>query len=371
MKQKLLVTLSATVLAVALLVAGSLLLSDTDAPAEIDTDAPAEIDTDAPAEQIIIKNSQVQATTAVESGPCDRTINSDPGISVSQSGYDCIVEFSNGWNLSTPWPVPIYVTEISFVATASAGGTHSSAGDGGRVTGTLDLSSVPGSTLHINVGGYTKAADIRLAGSSLEDRVVVAGAGGGCGLDGWDGATSCNSTTALGGHGGGNQTGASPSRTVAGADGTDGTNLGRRGGGAQAAEVLEDCLLPPANAATFQMVALAGWGLEVEADTTLFAAKVAVEATAITAVEAAEQTATTVLRCNPAEAEVEGRRTPQKPTFWNLGWSISEGLRQALALSPCSTPLKKPLSSLSPLAGGLVNHSSTSPSSTSTGQENR
>lgn len=169
---------------------------------------------------------QVAVAATVGSGICEQTVDSTTGINVEQSGSDCLITFSNGWSLSNPWSPPSGIAGISFVVAGSAGSSASRSGDGGRVTGSLDLSSSPGSNLHIGVGSWGAAADIRLGGTATSSRIVVAGAGGDCGRD--DDGT-CGSSGA-GGHGGGTQTGASPSRTVTGQDGSTGSASGAGGG---------------------------------------------------------------------------------------------------------------------------------------------
>ena len=174
----------------------------------------------------------VQAATVVApngdpDGICTQTVSTTSGVAVAKSGETCVITFSHPWSLSNTWTVPADVSIFSFVVTASAGGSGV-AGDGGRVSGTLDLSSVNSPTIYLHRGSARSAADIRLGSNSLQDRVVVAGAGGACGLD--DNGTSCG-TSGFGGHGGGDQTGASPSRTVNGQAGSSGSSGGGGGGG--------------------------------------------------------------------------------------------------------------------------------------------
>ena len=108
------------------------------------------------------------------------------------------------------------------------------------MTGSLDLSSVSSPSLWIGVGGDRAAADIRLGATALTDRIVVAGAGGSCGRDdtlygGSNSNGSCGSSrtngSGAGGHGGGNQTGELPSRTVAGMGGYWGYSAQASGSG--------------------------------------------------------------------------------------------------------------------------------------------
>lgn len=159
-------------------------------------------------------------------GICTQTVSTTSGISVAKQGAACVVTFSHPWNFSYLWTVPADVKLFSFVATASSGGTNG--GRGGRVSGTLDLSAVSSPVVHIHRGSTRASADIRLGGSGIQDRIVVAGAGGAPGLDN-DGVSYGNS--GYGGAGGGNQTGATPSRTVAGQAGSAGATYGGNGGG--------------------------------------------------------------------------------------------------------------------------------------------
>ena len=131
------------------------------------------------------------------------------------------------------WTVPAGVTAVAVdVFGAQGGGTYG--GPGGRVQATLAVS--PGDVLNVSVGGQGTnssggvngggtgqsqgsggggASDIRRNGSTLGDRVVVAGGGGGAG----EGATS---TRSGGGAGGGPN----------GADGGQGVTCGTPGRGA-------------------------------------------------------------------------------------------------------------------------------------------
>jgi hypothetical protein len=100
--------------------------------------------------------------------------------------------------------VPAGVTSLTIDAYGAQGSNYSyaSGGQGGRVQGTLAVT--PGDVLNIYVGGqsgfngggiggygaYTSgvsgggATDIRIGGTSLSDRVIVAGGGGGAGNQG-------------------------------------------------------------------------------------------------------------------------------------------------------------------------------------------
>lgn len=113
--------------------------------------------------------------------------------------------FSYTGNVQT-WTVPDGVTSISVDAYGSSGEQLPSSkpyrGKGGRVQATIDV--VPGQVLHIYVGGRNNwnggggravssgpwmgtrggdATDIRVGGTALTDRVLVAGGGGGTGVN--------------------------------------------------------------------------------------------------------------------------------------------------------------------------------------------
>ena len=119
------------------------------------------------------------------------------------------------------WTVPVGVTSATFDVEGAEGGgkqrSHFAGGLGGQTTGTLAV--IGGSTVTITVGGHGDlgapgrngfngggeartalsgggASDVRVGGSTLADRVLVAGGGGG-------GAASCSVTCAAGGAGGG------------------------------------------------------------------------------------------------------------------------------------------------------------------------
>ncbi|WP_162845944.1 glycine-rich protein [Seongchinamella sediminis] len=148
------------------------------------------------------------------------------------------------------WVVPAGVTEVSLEAWGAEGGgaydcsdvNENDGGLGGYATGTLAVTE--GQTLEIYVGGFPGdpgpvsgqpggfngggdggrygaggggASDVRVGGSTLADRVLVAGGGGG-------GNGGCPQHGA-GGDGGG----------LVGADGTAGNNWTPAGGGSQVA----------------------------------------------------------------------------------------------------------------------------------------
>ena len=121
------------------------------------------------------------------------------------------------------WTVPAGVTSVTFTADGAAGAGSSAGygngGLGGRVQGTLNVT--PGQVLNIYVGGAGSGAtggyngggsgptsyptwggggggatDIRIGGTALADRVLVAAGGGGAGYN-------CGGSTNHGGGGGG------------------------------------------------------------------------------------------------------------------------------------------------------------------------
>ena len=122
------------------------------------------------------------------------------------------------------WTVPAGVTEATFDLLRGAGSAGrvvtppSAAGLGARATATIPVT--PGDSIQVNVGGQAPsvrglqrrgrrrpapapvgggggASDIRIGGTALTDRVLVAGGGGG------PGQTSCNNASTAGGDGGG------------------------------------------------------------------------------------------------------------------------------------------------------------------------
>lgn len=193
------------------------------------------------------------------------------------------------------WTVPAGVTSVAVVVrgaqggsatydTGSRTGTFGAGANGGSITATLNVT--PGAILNINVGqkggtatdaaagagGYNGggasgvvsvglyprrytgggggASDIRIGGTSLSNRVVVAGGGGGLGIGlgsgGTGGQTGGNggsntspgafggngATGIAGGTGGDGATGAADPCVVPGSDGSDGLlGIGGAGGG--------------------------------------------------------------------------------------------------------------------------------------------
>lgn len=106
---------------------------------------------------------------------------------VYQIGFSPITYTQNG-----TFTVPAGITKIHVDCVASSG--YNYGGKGGRVECDLEVSS--GDILNITVGGIPtsyqqasyNASDIRIGGTELKDRVIVAG-GGGCGrgTGGWYG----------------------------------------------------------------------------------------------------------------------------------------------------------------------------------------
>ena len=149
------------------------------------------------------------------------------------------------------WTVPQGVTSASFDVQGAQGGSGGGAGgSGGRAVDTLTV--IPGAVVDVRVGGDGEnggfngggsggasvgggASDIRIGGSALSDRVLVAGGGGGGGLapngsgggggglTGEDGTLGCCAT----GGAGGNQDGT----TGSGLLGSGGSSLTGGGGG--------------------------------------------------------------------------------------------------------------------------------------------
>ena len=141
--------------------------------------------------------------------------------------------------------VPAGVTSVTLDVSGAQGISQNgfASGLGGRAQGTLTVS--PGQVLNIYVGGQATwngggagkgganggdASDIRVGGTALSNRVIVAGGGGGTGGDNW----SCFSGTGNGG--GGTAVG---SNFVGGAGGSGysfcGTNGGNFGGASSSA----------------------------------------------------------------------------------------------------------------------------------------
>lgn len=174
---------------------------------------------------------------------------SPPVASIPPSGNQTFI-FTGG---AQTFVVPAGVNQITVEAFGAQGGagigtapgTGGSGGLGGRIQATIAV--VPGTTYQINVGGQGGTAvahpggggggsDVRTGANTLNDRVVVAGAGGGGagasaggapvggaggaggGLTGGTGGTS--STNGIGGNGG---------SQVAGGTASAGTNPGQAG----------------------------------------------------------------------------------------------------------------------------------------------
>jgi hypothetical protein len=183
-------------------------------------------------------------TVSNDAGNCDAVVNY-----TAPQGIDSCATGTQTFNYTGSvqvWTVPAGVTSIDFDVRGAKGGNQSTAtgGSGGRVQGTIAVT--PGQILNIYVGkqginsgshpvdpfdggggvhsynsGGTSgtgggASDIRLNGTTLNDRIVVAGGGGGAG-----GTT--NTSSYAGGNGGG-LTGA------AGTPWTSWPNSGGKGG---------------------------------------------------------------------------------------------------------------------------------------------
>jgi len=126
---------------------------------------------------------------------------------LSDTMYDQTLQFSYTGNVQT-WTVPAGVYSVDVDLYGAQGGTNSSnpGGYGARVQGTLQVT--PGDVLSIYVGGqptstaggwngggngYSSgrggggATDIRINGTSLSNRIIVAGAGGGAGWNNGNG----------------------------------------------------------------------------------------------------------------------------------------------------------------------------------------
>ena len=169
-------------------------------------------------------NGVCDASTGVVECLCD-------GGYAPSADYECVLipvspEVFTYTGAPEQWVVPAGVTSITVDARGAAGGVGFAGGAGGlggRVEATLAVS--PGDTVHVYVGeggalhavgGFGGggngevgsasaygggsgggATDLRLNGTALADRVVVAGGGGGAGADG------CSAQGLFGGAGGG------------------------------------------------------------------------------------------------------------------------------------------------------------------------
>jgi len=151
--------------------------------------------------------------------------------------------------------VPVCVTSVSISSFGGQGDSGAgTSGRGGSASGTLAVT--PGQTLYVYVGGAGVgnvagfngggggaragggASDVRVGGTALADRVIVAGGGGAIGSTGAAGGTGGGTT---GGNGGsdGSVSGGSGGSQVSGGSGGSGANgnggsgsLGLGGGGA-------------------------------------------------------------------------------------------------------------------------------------------
>jgi len=214
--------------------------------------------------------SQVSGGTALSS---NNSLTITPAATTTYYvGREIVIDQTQTFNYTgsqQSWVVPAGVTSISFTVNGAEGGFSTSnfqnggiGGKGGRVSGTLAVT--PGQTLYFFVGGKPTgsnagwngggngngdaaggggASDIRVGGTALSNRAVVAAGGGGGG---------CYCFCCFGGHGGdgggltgesgvsGNFAGGSGgSQTSGGSGGNDGTsglggntpNSGGGGGG--------------------------------------------------------------------------------------------------------------------------------------------
>lgn len=147
---------------------------------------------------------------------------SDP-IAAIYKGSEKVYLFQDvhTWQAGTTlaqYTVPSYVTKLHVDCVASRGGGNGTNGKGGRVQ--CDINVTGGQILYITVGGIASngyiynAADIRTGGTSLNNRVIVAGGGG-------YGSADANANAA-GGNGGGTtgQAGGSVSKGGGGGGGT-------------------------------------------------------------------------------------------------------------------------------------------------------
>ena len=150
--------------------------------------------------------TNANGTGAVASGANFTT----PALTTATTYYVSAVSTSPGTQTfnytgsQQTWTVPAGVTSVTVDARGAQGGTSSygTGGNGGRIQATLPVT--PGQTLYINVGGqgsmsaagwngggapYSSgitgggggATDIRIGGTALTDRKIVAGGGGGGG----------------------------------------------------------------------------------------------------------------------------------------------------------------------------------------------
>jgi hypothetical protein len=134
--------------------------------------------------------------TAGSSYTLQWTITTACGVSQDQVS----ISFASGYlpgsqNFATPgsstFTVPAGVTSVQ-IECWGAKGQNANGGNGGYAKGTL--STTPGTLLYVNVGGRNGtngggtgatgnngggASDVRLGGTSLNDRIIVAGGGGG------------------------------------------------------------------------------------------------------------------------------------------------------------------------------------------------
>jgi hypothetical protein len=149
------------------------------------------------------------------------------------------------------WTVPQGVTSASFDVEGAQGGSNlATGGNGGRAADTLAVT--PGAVVNVFVGGAGGnggfngggvggastgggASDIRIGGTTVNDRVLIAGGGGGGGLSmggsGGAGGGSSGGDGSLGSNAGGGAGGTQNSGSGSGVLGAGGTGNGGGGGG--------------------------------------------------------------------------------------------------------------------------------------------
>lgn len=173
-----------------------------------------------------------RGTKVVESTEADADYYTERNVPYNfvYNPYEVISETFNVSSELQTYIVPEGVDKLNVVCVASRGATGSAAGGaGGSVK--CDLSVTPNQTLYITVGGipssagspFYNASDIRIDGTELANRIIVAGGGGsgawrrgsgvggkGGGLVGENGASSGYT----GGGGGGTQTSGGAGGTV-------------------------------------------------------------------------------------------------------------------------------------------------------------
>jgi hypothetical protein len=216
--------------------------------------------------------------TTFSSVPSGQTIIVNPSVNTIYYAERVVEKVFNYTQSVQTWTVPAGVTSIKVDVLGAEGNSGAYAGGkGGRVQATMNVA--PGQVLQLYVGGrdawngggrggFTNiaggdASDIRLGGTSLDKRIIVAGGGGGSapsgsnacgsvspltaggaggGLNGGDGKSCSGSFSSDCGRGGSQQAGGSPGSSysvagtagslgVGGVSGHSGGNAGGNGGG--------------------------------------------------------------------------------------------------------------------------------------------